>query len=325
MFGKLIDRVTNKLDHILNSHAHTYYLTKNVIDRSLLLSGRIASQNLRHMGRIDTLADVEFRVTSQWGEDGIIEWLIQRLPDLPQSFIEFGVENYLESNTRFLLQNRGWQGLVLDGSDSNIRHVQSETLYWMHDLVAKPAFITAENINELITNSGFAGELGILSVDIDGNDYWVLKAIDCLNPAIMILEYNAVLGNQHAITVPYDPGFERLKAHYSGQYFGASIKAMTKLATDRGYTFVGTNSNGVNAFYVRNDLAGAVTDSIARIKEWPARHRDSRDLHGTLTFLRGLEKAEAIKTLPVYNIRDDVTQSIASLYPLYGEDWLEQF
>ena len=292
MLSKIRNRVANKLSKllgpqrdavtakILGSQGHIFAVTKTQMERNLHLNGQIACMNVRRMDKIRNLADVEFRVTSQWGEDGIIEWLCHKLPNIDRSFIEFGVENYGEANTRFLLQNRGWSGLVIDGNPVYMENVRNETLHWMFDIVAYSAFITAENINDIITKNGFSGDLGILSVDIDGNDYWVLKAIECVNPAILIAEFNGILGNRHAITIPYDPSFERLSAHYSGQYFGASIKAMISLAEERGFSFVGTNSNGVNAFFVRNDLAEPILSSIGEVKAWPARHRDSRDDKG---------------------------------------------
>lgn len=290
-------------------------------ERQLFLSGQIAARQVRQLDRIGTLADAEFRVSSQWGEDGIIEWLCHKLPGIDRSFVEFGVENFTEANTRFLLQNRGWRGLVIDGSSDHMAHLRNEQLYWMHDLVAVSAFVTAENIDTLIRDNGFAGELGILSVDIDGNDYWVLKAIQSVRPAILICEFNGVLGDRHAITVPYDPAFERLKAHHSGQYFGASLAAIVRLATEKGFTFVGTNSNGVNAFFVRGDLAAPVLAAIDHVKSWPARHRDSRSAEGGLTFTRGAAKAELIRKLPVVDVVTGRTHALEELMPLYGPEW----
>ncbi|MCV0371353.1 hypothetical protein [Filomicrobium sp.] len=324
MFRKIFHGLTGRLDHILASHGHTFAMSKELLERSLFLNGQIAAMQVRQREQIKTLADVEFRVTSQWGEDGIIEWLCHKLPNIDRSFVEFGVENFGEANTRFLLQNRGWRGLVLDGNSAHMDYVRSEAIHWKHDLVAESAFITAENINDLITRNGFAGELGILSVDIDGNDYWVLKAIASVNPAILIAEINGVLGDHHSITVPYDPSFRRLSAHHSGQYFGASIKAMISLAEERGYAFVGTNSTGVNAFFVRSDLAGPVLSSIETIKAWPARHRDSRDVSGALTFARGPAKIDLIKDLPVYDLERDIIVPIESLLPLYSDAWARE-
>ena len=297
----------------------------NRLDRSLLLQGRIAAMQLAARDMIRHLGAVEFRVTSQWGEDGIIEWLCQRLPGISRSFIEFGVECFAEANARFLIENRGWRGLVIDGSESHMRNLRKEALYWRHDLTAVNAFVTVENINKLITDAGFAGELGILSIDIDGNDYWVLEAIACVKPAILICEINGVFGDLQPFTIPYRPDFRRLEAHYSGQYFGCSVAALKMLCTRRGYTFVGTNTNGVNAFFVRNDLADSIIKSIGEIRAWAPRHRNSRNVSGELDFTRGLARYELIADMPVIDLRTDRLVAIRDLQPLYSDAFLEDF
>jgi hypothetical protein len=295
------------------------------LDRSLLLQGRIASLQLVARERIASLAEAEFRVSSQWGEDGIIEWLCQRIPHIPRSFVEFGVENFTEANTRFLIENRGWRGLVIDGNDAYMRSLRNQALYWRHDLTAVSAFVTAENINGLLAEHGFEGELGILSVDIDGNDYWVLEAIECVRPVIVVCEINGVFGDLRAITVPYRPDFQRLEAHYSGQYFGCSLAAAQMLCKRKGYTFVGTNSTGVNAFFVRDDLATRVQDSLVAIRAWPPRHRDSRNVHGQLDFVRGKARYDLVADLPVVDLSSNRLVALHDLWPLYSDTFLEDF
>lgn len=297
-------------------------LLKDFSERLLLLQGRSLARAGEQSSRIRDLSDVEFRVFSQWGEDGIIDWLVGKIALPNHRFIEFGVENFAEANCRFLLQNRNWRGLVFDGSESNMRALRNERLFWMHDLTAQARFITAENINSLIKDAGFAGPLGILSIDIDGNDYWVWKSIDCVDPAIVICEYNPILGDTLPIVVPYAPDFQRLKAHHSGLYFGASIEALKRLAAQKGYTFVGTNSNGINAFFVRNDLAEPVVASLGRIRAFPSRHRDSRDLNGELTFVGGTDRLKLIADRPALNVETGQTLLLGEAPPLYSEDWL---
>jgi hypothetical protein len=311
--------------HILGQQSMLTHHSLDRLDRSLMLQGRIAARQLCANQRVGSLADVEFRVSSQFGEDGIIEWLCQKLPGISRSFVEFGVENFAEANTRFLIENRGWRGLVMDGNEEYMRGLRDQTLYWRHDLTAVAAFITAENINTLITENGFAGELGILSVDIDGNDYWVLEAIDCVNPAIIICEINGVFGDLRAVTVPYRPDFQRLEAHYSGQYFGCSVEALRLLCERRGYRFVGTNSNGVNAFFVRDDLAAPVLDSLAEVRAWPPRHRDSRGMDGRLDFVRGLGRRDLVADMPVVDLPNDRLVPLSEMGALYSERFLEDF
>jgi hypothetical protein len=310
---------------ILGQQSMLTYHSLERLDRSLLLQGRIAARQLSARERIGTLADAEFRVSSQFGDDGIIEWLCQKIPGVSRSFVEFGVESFAEANTRFLIENRGWRGLVMDGNDGYMRGLRDQALYWRHDLTAVAAFITAENINALISEHGFAGELGILSVDIDGNDYWVLDAIDCVNPAIIICEINGVFGDLKAVTVPYRPDFQRMDAHYSGQYFGCSLAALRLLCERRGYSFIGTNSNGVNAFFVRNDFAGPVLDSLVEVRAWAPRHRDSRGMDGRLDFVRGVARRDLVADMPVVDITNGRLVPLSELYPLYSDTFLEDF
>jgi hypothetical protein len=306
----------------LRDGEHRANLQSDMTDRLLLLAGRQASWLLQHRHRIDTFEDVEFRVFSQWGEDGIIEWILQNLPIEHKTFIEFGVANYREANTRFLIENRNWKGLVMDGSEANIQALRSDNLYWRFDLTAVAKFITRENINSVIEENGFSGPLGILSVDIDGNDYWVLESINCVDPGIVICEYNPILGDKYPITIPYEPSFSRLAAHSSGLYFGASIAAAKSLMERKGYEFLGSNSNGINAFFVRNDLLCHLEPLIADRKAYPSLHRDLLDEEGKLMFVGGIKRFNLITHLPV--ICEDTGQEVIQkdLGLPYSPAWL---
>ncbi|MGQ0532410.1 MAG: hypothetical protein ACT4OF_06935 [Caulobacteraceae bacterium] len=295
------------------------------VERLQLLAGRAAALAVQQRLHIRDLSDVEFRVFSQFGEDGIIEWLVSRLPEIPRSFVEFGVENYVESNTRFLLQNRGWKGLVFDGSEAHMATLRADELYWRHDITGVPAFITAENIDGLISSNGFVGELGILSVDIDGNDYWVYEAIRCVDPWIVIMEINGVFGDTKSFTVPYAPDFSRLNAHYSGQYFGCSIAAARRICEQRGYVYLGSSTSGVNAFFLRKNLAPQVLPAIECVKTWAARHRDSRTAAGELDFVRGLGRYNLIADMPVVDLESGRTVPIRELGQLYSDAFLRDF
>lgn len=295
-----------------------------VSQRLLMLAGQQASSRLAHVTRIQNLADVEFRVFSQWGEDGIIEWLVAALPEIPRTFVEFGVETYVEANTRFLLQNRNWRGLILDGDPRHESVIRSDPISWRHDLTFRQAFITAENIDDLISKSGFAGDIGILSIDVDGNDYWILDRIACVRPAIIICEVNPTFGDRLPVTIPYQADFDRVRAHHSGVYFGASIAGLRMLAERKGYRFVGTSSSGINAFFVRADLAGAIEGRIVECRAWPSRVRDSRAEDGTLDFASPMQRYERIKHLPVIDLATGKETPLSELGPAFSEAWLRQ-
>jgi len=292
-------------------------------ERYFMLAGRQASWEVRRRSRLRDLSEAEFRVTSQWGEDGIIDWLTEYLPIANRCFVEFGVENYREANTRFLLQNRNWRGLVMDGNADYMAALRQEPLYWRHDVTAVHAFITRDNINSLITDAGIEGDIGLLSIDIDGNDYWVLEALSVVSPRILVIEYNPILGDRHPVVVPYREDFARLKAHCCGLYFGASIAALVALAKRKGYVFVGTCSSGINAFFVRSDLFGCIDDRITEKQAWPSVHRDSRDEAGRLTHTRGTRRFDLIRHLPVVLPEEGGrTVTLQSLMPVYSPDWM---
>ncbi len=292
------------------------------LEQLSLLMGKVSANQLPFQQKIKDLSDVEFRVFSQWGEDGIIEWLITHLPPLPERFVEFGVGTFNEANCRFLLLNRNWKGLIMDGDEAQINQVKGHMLSWRQDLTALSAFITIENIDRLISSARLDGEIGLLSVDIDGNDYWVWEAIESVNPAIVITEYNAVFGDLHAVSVPYHPSFTRFDGHPSGLYFGASLGAMRHLADRKGYEFLGTNRHGINAFFVRKDLAHHVLPFIERARAFPSRHRDSRDENGRLNYTSGIARYDLIKHLPVIEVTTGQHTNLQQLGPAFSEEWL---
>ncbi|HYQ72511.1 MAG TPA: hypothetical protein VET88_11380 [Gammaproteobacteria bacterium] len=285
----------------------------NLCEANIVLTAGLHIQRIRQLGTVESLGEAEFRAFSQWGEDGIIQYLINKVPIHERSFVEFGVENYTESNTRFLLLHDNWKGLVIDGSHSHVDFIKRDSISWKHDLTAVCRFITRENINEILAGSGFSGDIGLLSIDIDGNDYWVWEKIDVIRPRIVICEYNSVFGCEHAVTVPYDAEFERGKAHYCNLYHGASLAALCRLATGKGYDFVGSNSTGTNAFFVRNDLQHGLRTFTATEGYIESKIRESRNEAGKLTFLTGEDRLRAMQDMPVYRVDSNTTVAIREL------------
>jgi hypothetical protein len=271
-------------------------------DTLLLLAGRQLLAALRDSAPTAPFREVEFKVFSQFGDDGIIQHLLRNIPGLPQSFIEFGVENYRESNTRFLLINDNWRGLVMDGSAAYVEAIRAERIHWRHDLTAVAAFITRDNIDALIADNGFGGPVGILSIDIDGNDYWVWERLTAAEPVIVIAEYNAVFGRDHPISIPYDETFHRRRAHFSNLYWGCSLAALTHLAHRKGFALVGCNTAGNNAYFVRRDRLGPLKEKSAAEGFVESRYRESRDRDGRLTYLGGPARRKAIEDLPVVDV-----------------------
>lgn len=278
--------------------------------------GRLQAEANNRKTGISSLAEVEFQVFSQRGEDGIIQYIINKIPIPHKIFIEFGVENYTESNTRFLLSNNNWSGLIMDGSKENIRFIKNDFIYWKYDITAYHSFITKENINQLIQRYTNIEDIGLLSVDLDGNDYWIWDAITVIQPRVVICEYNSLFGPEKKVTVPYDPTFVRRKAHYSDLYFGASLGAFVELGQRKGYDFIGVASTGVNAFFVRNDLSAPFKKADASRDFIESPNRDSRDEKGRLSFLRHSERLPLLRDLPVHDLSRGDTITIKELYKI---------
>jgi hypothetical protein len=255
----------------------------------------------------------EFGVFSQWGEDGLIAHLVAHVPIERPWFVEFGVENYREANTRFLLMTQHWRGLVMDGSEANIRDIQADAISWRHELDARRAFVTRDNINGLLRDAGFTGDLGLLSIDIDGNDYWVWEAIEVASPRIVVAEYNSLFGPRRAVTVPYDAGFVRGRKHHSHLYYGASIAALAHLGERKGYALVGSNIAGNNAFFVRRDVLGELAPVTAEAAYRRAAFREGRDARGALTFDDFAARVRAIEHLEVVDLESGQQVAISSL------------
>lgn len=255
--------------------------------------------------------DYEFKVYSQWGEDGIIDYLTSVIPIADKSFVEFGVETYVEANTIFLLKHRNWRGLVIDGSQENIQSIIRGSTYWKYDLKAICSFITKDNINQLILGSGMQGDVGILSIDVDGNDYWIWQAIECISPRIVITEYNSVFGPKARVSVPYDPGFVRIQKHGSKLYYGASLSALDFLAQGKGYRLVAGNSAGNNVFFVREDCLLGLSPCSPEEAYVQAAFRESRDARGLVTHVSFRDRQQAIASLPLIDVTTNGVTTLA--------------
>ena len=205
----------------------------------------------------DDLERYESRTYSQNGEDGVIARIFDRIGTTNRYFVEFGTgADGRERNTR-LLQSQGWTGLLMDACADPA-----------HPEVSKES-ITAENINELFRKYSVPDEFDMLSIDIDGNDYWVWQAIDRrYRPRLLVMEYNAAIPPDQSRTIRYDAGFR-----WRGtDYFGASLLALADLSASRGYVLVHCERSGVNAFFLRDDCVPGQSRSVGEVYR-PFNHR----------------------------------------------------
>ena len=218
-------------------------------------------QKLRPSDPREELRSREFKVTSQNGEDGLLLHIFSLVGTTNRHSVEFGTGDGSECNSSNLILNFGWGGLLMDCSTRDIerarRLYREEREIPDTRLRIEAERVTAENINELLDKHGMKGEIDLLSIDIDGNDYWVWKAIQVVEPRVVAIEYNASFGASEPLICVYRPDFDARSVHPSGWYHGAALGALTRLGQRRGYALVGCDSAGVNAFYVRRDLVDA--------------------------------------------------------------------
>lgn len=275
---------------------------QNEIENLSILNGKILAK-LNKLQEPSTINDIEFKVFSQFGDDGIIQFLISRInfDETNKSFVEFGVENYQESNTRFLLFNDNWSGLVIDSSRQNIQQIKKSGYYWKYDLEAICSFITKENINNILEHSKMSRKIGILSIDVDGNDYWIWENITYVDPIIVIIEFNSNFGFEQKISVPYKENFIRTEEHYSNLYWGASLEAFKFLAQKKGYKFFCTNTAGNNAYFVKESNYKDIKTKFNK-NYYEAKFRESRDKDGKKNLLKGKEKINEILDLDVIDV-----------------------
>ena len=193
-----------------------------------------------------------YKVFSQNDEDGIISEIFNRIGVTGKRFVEFGVERGLESNGHFLL-HKGWSGVWIEGSKKHCAQIRKlfRKPIEQKRLVVENSFITAKNIDALIGKHITERQIDLLSIDIDGNDYHVWKAIKCVDPRVVVIEYNSLFPPEYEWVMPYNAGHAWDKTDNAG----ASLKSLELLGESLGYQLVGTNVSGVNAFFVRKELA----------------------------------------------------------------------
>ncbi|GAB4451521.1 MAG: hypothetical protein OHK0029_00840 [Armatimonadaceae bacterium] len=240
-----------------------------------------------------------FSVYSQFGEDGIIQFLLRQIAVSRKEFVEIGVEDYLEANTRFLLLYNRWKGVLIECDENAVAKLVQDAPYRSREIQVVREFVTRENINSILCDAGVSGSVGLLSIDIDGNDYWVWEASEIVAD-IVIIEYNFRFGPDPAVAVPYDPDFNKNSAHPSGIYYGASLKALTLLAEKKGYALIGCSDGGVNAFFVRRDkLGGSVRATTVHDAFVFGQHMEMRNAEGELVRASWEEQHHLLMSLPL--------------------------
>lgn len=206
-------------------------------------------------GNLPSIHSAGYKVFSQFEEDGLLLYIFSVIGEGSKTFVEIGANDGINSNCSNLAVHFGWSGLFLEGDPALIK--RGERFYKKTPTPYHPkpryvqAFVKRENINQLLENNGIKGDFELLSIDIDGNDYWVWDALTVASPKVVVIETHTEFGNRN-IVVPYDPDYV-----YPGKhpiYHGASAKAMQELGRKKGYRLVACSDLGINQIYVREDV-----------------------------------------------------------------------
>ena len=284
------------------------------LDRVIFCIGKVQiSLNRNKYEEVEDLIETEVKIFSQNGEDGIIDYLVHKLKVDKKNFIEIGVGNYRESNTRFLYNRYHPKGLIIDYIDDMKKKVTKHVNFWKGDLRICNQKIDADNILDIL-NKNCDYEIDFFSIDIDSIDYWIIKKLKNNISKIFVAEYNPVFGAELEVTVPNISGFERSKYHYSYLCYGMSLKALINLMDQKGYYFIGTNLQKINAFFILKEFKKEVFFKNIKIKSLDnytnSNIRDSRDINNNLNFLSGNNKFKEIKDCEVINLKDNKNELV---------------
>lgn len=257
MIKRMIRRlITYLISPILQNAQNSATALNAVNQKSLMILYR---QLYQSNSAPSTFNDAGFRVYSQHEEDGILLFIFSLIGTTNKRCVEICAGDGIECNTANLIINHRWIGLLCDGKEKNTVKAKKfysrhpDTIYWQPTIVKE--WITKDNVNKLIESNGFAGEIDLLSLDIDGIDYWLWKEITVISPRVVVLEFNHLWGPDASVTVPYSDDFLAEFTQYGSDYAGASLKAFVKLSREKGYRLVGTNAIATNAFFIRNDIS----------------------------------------------------------------------
>lgn len=291
-----------------------YNFLKNILRASdaqtkFMLGSIYLNEVKKKYDLIKNLQEVEYKIFSQTGEDGIIDFLLTKLDILNCKFVEIGVGDYSEANTRYIYEKSFSKGLIID-IESNLKEKVSKNInLWKGLLHIENIEIDSENINSVLEKYNFSEDLDLFSIDIDGIDYWV---VDSLRPQIsklFVLEYNPTFGHRMEITIPKIKNFNRFKSHYSGCYYGSSLKAMISLMDRKGYDFLGTNKLNFNAFFVLKNISYKfehLKKNLNNLEDYSLiKIRDSKNKAGKLDFLDKKERLVQIKNLEVIDVSEE--------------------
>lgn len=259
--------------------------------------------------------EVYYKVFSQNGEDGVLDYLIEKLKIKNLKFVELGVGSYKESNTRFLFIDKACKGLIIDKEKNLQNQVKENIEFWKGDLEIINTTIKKDNINEILNKNNFLDNLDLFSIDLDGIDYWIINQLPNKFSKIAVVEYNSIFGDSAEITVPYFENFNRYDYHYSSLCYGASLTAVINLMQKKGFLFLGINEIKNNAFFIQNNFSDLfnLENDLSLSFCTSTNIRESRNQENKLTYLPIHRSKNLIKDCEVFDLKDNSIKKISQI------------
>ena len=272
---------------------------------TIILAHYILLKSRSYYDKYKLIEDSEIKIFSQNGEDGIIDFIVEKLNLKKPSFVEIGVGDYSEANTRLLYEMYYGNGLIIDVNKNLKKKVGQNVNLWKGNLKVIEAKVSSKNINSLL-NDNISFPIDFFSIDIDGIDYWVINELRNIISKVFILEYNHIFGSKLEVSVPNDQEFLIKNYYYSSIFFGASLKAYIKLMDRKGYYLLGVNRLRNNAFFINKDYKKNVFfPKISKVNLKEAtnfNYTTSRNVQGVLDYLNRKNSLNKIINLDIIDL-----------------------
>ena len=286
------------------------FFFKNFLRKKIYMIGHSHIINARKNYKyIQELDELDYKIFSQNGEDGIIDYLLFQLNIKKPKFLEIGVGDYTEANTRFIFESTSAKGTIIDCIDEFENKVKKNLVTWRGELNILNHSVSSHNIKEILNFKNSLLNLDLFSLDIDGIDYWILKELPYNFSKIAIVEYNPIFGKDAEISVPNNDNFNRTKYHHSNLCFGMSLKAAIKIMESKNFYFLGTNLFRNNAFFISNDFKKNEYFNNLKIngldKYVDSNFSESRDKNGKLNYLTKKKQIMKILDCEIIDLSQD--------------------
>tara|TARA_Y100000294_G_C8498023_1_gene313620 strand:- start:92 stop:967 length:876 start_codon:yes stop_codon:yes gene_type:complete len=269
---KIVRIIENTVAQYLGDKLYTFILFLRYFNNFKRSINREKKSKI-HSQNIDEINKYEYKITSQNNEDGIIEYIFKKLPN-NKNFIEIGFE-YYENNSLNLIKD-GWSGILIDQNRAGCLLTRKliNLFFPKNKVDILRTKITRENINTIIDKNRKFEEIDFFSLDVDGNDYWILKDMKLDNIKCICLEFNPWIGKNYKKAVPYDENFN----YEDDGFFGASLLAYHDLLKEKNFDLIAIDSSGTNAFFVAHQYSKffEVLNPIKSFKFNPYQYSEDR-------------------------------------------------